>query len=112
MLSPSLLSSLNLPSASLLALSLLCAIVLTPLRSYAIVSEIGSSQLRAKTVVLARTTYNLTGLVTNTLTPRMINGDAWNWGAKTGLFYTGLCVLCGIVSLHHAESRFARVIGV
>ena len=60
---------------------------------YSIVSEIPSGRLRAKSIVLARLTYNLTGLVTNTLTPRMLSPDAWNWGAKGALLYLGTCAL-------------------
>lgn len=60
---------------------------------YSIVSEIPSGRLRAKTIVLARLSYNLTGLVTNTITPRMLTPDAWNWGARGALFYLGTCAL-------------------
>lgn len=63
---------------------------------YAIVAEISSSRLRAKTVSLARASYNLTGLITNTITPRMIDALQWNWGARAGLFYLGLNVLLAI----------------
>jgi MFS transporter, SP family, general alpha glucoside:H+ symporter len=63
---------------------------------YAIVSEIPSGRLRAKTIVLARLTYNLTGLVTNTITPKMLNPDAWNWGAKGAFLYLGTCFLLSV----------------
>ncbi len=56
-------------------------------------SEIPSGRLRAKSIVLARLAYNLTGLVTNTITPRALNADAWNWGAKVGYLYLGICAL-------------------
>lgn len=61
---------------------------------YSIVSEISSTRLRAKSVVLARTFYNLVGLVNNIITPRMFNPSAWNWGTKSGFFWTGICALC------------------
>lgn len=61
---------------------------------YCIVAEIGSARLRPMTVVLARTTYNLTGLVTNTITPRMIQPSEWGWGARCGLFWFGTAGLC------------------
>ena len=60
---------------------------------YSIVAEIPSGRLRAKSIVLARLTYNLTGLVTNTITPRMLSTDAWNWGARGALLYLGTCFL-------------------
>jgi SP family general alpha glucoside:H+ symporter-like MFS transporter len=62
--------------------------------SYALVAELISSRLRTKTVVLARNLYNITGIVTNILTPRMLNPSAWDWGAKTGFFWAGSCFLC------------------
>jgi SP family general alpha glucoside:H+ symporter-like MFS transporter len=46
--------------------------------------------------VLSRLTYVLTGLLTNTLTPRMLSPDAWNWGAKGAFLYLGTFALCGI----------------
>ncbi|EED14705.1 sugar transporter, putative [Talaromyces stipitatus ATCC 10500] len=61
---------------------------------YSLVSELPSTRLRQKTVVLARNTYNIVGIVTNILTPRMLNPTAWNWRAKTGFFWAGSCLLC------------------
>jgi len=61
---------------------------------YSLVSELSSTRLRAKTVVLARNLYNIISLITNTLTPRMLNPTAWNWGAKAGFFWAGSCALC------------------
>ncbi|KAL1635259.1 hypothetical protein SLS58_010335 [Diplodia intermedia] len=63
---------------------------------YSLVSELSSNRLRAKTVVLARILYNVTGLVSNILTPRMLNPSAWNWGAKTGFFWAASCLLCAV----------------
>ncbi|KAK1926007.1 general substrate transporter [Papiliotrema laurentii] len=61
---------------------------------YPIVAESPSGRLRYKTITIGRFVYNLTGLVTNTLTPRMVNDTAWNWGAKTAWFYAGTNALC------------------
>lgn len=60
---------------------------------YTLVAELGSTRLRAKTVVLARLTYNLCGLVANTLQPRMIDEKEWDWGAKSGYFWLGGAML-------------------
>lgn len=60
---------------------------------YTLVAELGSTRLRAKTVVLARLTYNLSGLVCNTLQPRMIDTAEWGWGAKSGYFWLGTASL-------------------
>lgn len=61
---------------------------------YAIVGEISSTRLRQKTVVLARITYNVLGLVNNTLLPLQLNPGAWNWGAKSALFWAGITLVC------------------
>ena len=63
---------------------------------YSLVAEITSSRLRQKSVVLARNFYNITGIITNILTPRMLNPGSWNWGAKSAFFWAGLCFLCAI----------------
>ncbi|KIX98096.1 uncharacterized protein Z520_06176 [Fonsecaea multimorphosa CBS 102226] len=61
---------------------------------YSLVAEMPANRLRTKTVVLARNTYNLIGLVNNVIIPYMINPSAWNWRGKAGFFWGGLCFLC------------------
>jgi MFS transporter, SP family, general alpha glucoside:H+ symporter len=61
---------------------------------YAIVADISSTRLRQKTVVLARATYNLCSILNNSLLPLQLNSLAWNWGAKGGLFWAGITLLC------------------
>lgn len=56
-------------------------------------SEIPSSLLRSKSVVLARWTYAVTTIIAGVLTPYQLNPTAWNWGAKTGLFWAGGCLI-------------------
>jgi len=63
---------------------------------YCLVAEIGSTRLRAKTVVLARNLYNLGGVVVNVLNPQMLNPTAWNLGARSGYLWA-MCGLVGIV---------------
>ncbi|KAJ5962160.1 hypothetical protein N7501_007101 [Penicillium viridicatum] len=65
---------------------------------FSLVSEMPSSRLRTKTVVLARNTYNVLNLVTGIIIPYMLNVDAWNWRGKSGFFWGGLCVLCFVWS--------------
>ncbi|KAL6250941.1 hypothetical protein RBB50_001149 [Rhinocladiella similis] len=60
---------------------------------YALVADIPSTRLKIKTVVLARNLYNIGGIINNTLMPRMLLNTEWNWGAKTGFFWAGACVL-------------------
>ncbi|KAM5388014.1 hypothetical protein ACJA88_001274 [Fusarium oxysporum] len=62
--------------------------------TFCIVAEIPSTRLRAKTVVVARCLYNVSGLVCNILTPRMINPTAWGWGAKASCFWAGITLCC------------------
>lgn len=56
------------------------------------VAELPSGRLRSKTIVIARLAYNISGLIWNTLIPRMV--QSWGWGAKTGLFGAGTAFLC------------------
>lgn len=61
---------------------------------YSLVSEMPSTRLRVKTVVLARVTYNLCVVVANVLMPQMLNPLAWNWRGKTCFVWAGTCALC------------------
>ncbi|KAH8879039.1 putative MFS alpha-glucoside transporter [Thozetella sp. PMI_491] len=54
---------------------------------YTIVTEIPSNYLRTKSVVAARTAYNVLGMVNSQLVPHMVQKAAWNWGAKAGFFF-------------------------
>ncbi|GFZ50428.1 Alpha-glucosides permease MPH2 [Saitozyma sp. JCM 24511] len=61
---------------------------------YCLVAEISSTRLRAKTVVIARIVYNVFGIINGVIMPYFLNPTALNWGAKTGLFWAGMCSLC------------------
>ncbi len=63
---------------------------------YSLVAEIGSTRLRAKTVVLARNLYNIAGVIVSVLNPYMLNPTAWNWGPKSALLWFGTGLI-GIV---------------
>ena len=60
--------------------------------NYAIITEMSSVRLRAKTVALARMSYNLCGLIISIFWPYMINTTALNWGAKAAFFWCGTTV--------------------
>lgn len=75
---------------------------------YAIVGEMSSTRLRQKTVVLSRITYNVIGLVNNTLLPLQLNPGAWDWGAKTGLFWAGITLLCLVWCIFRLPEARAR----
>ncbi|KUL84152.1 hypothetical protein ZTR_07180 [Talaromyces verruculosus] len=61
---------------------------------YPIVAETPSGRLRYKTIAIGRFTYNVAGVIANSITPRMLSSTSWNWGAKAGLFYAGTNLLC------------------
>ncbi|KAI4600663.1 hypothetical protein KJ359_012824 [Pestalotiopsis sp. 9143b] len=61
---------------------------------YALVPEMPASRLRTRTVVLGRNLYNMINIVMNIIIPYMLNPGAWNWKAKSGFLYAGLCALC------------------
>jgi SP family general alpha glucoside:H+ symporter-like MFS transporter len=61
---------------------------------YSLVSELSSTRLRAKSIVLARNLYNVGGIVVNVLTNYQLTTTAWNWGAKAAFFWAGLCFCC------------------
>jgi SP family general alpha glucoside:H+ symporter-like MFS transporter len=63
--------------------------------TYVIVGEMASSRVRAQTIVLGRALYVCGQIAVQQLNPRMLNDDptAWNWGAKTGMFYFSFCLL-------------------
>ena len=66
--------------------------------TYVVVAETSSSRVRAQTIVLGRAVYVCCGIIAQQINPRMLNdsSDAWNWGAKTGMFYFGLCFIWAV----------------
>lgn len=60
---------------------------------YSLAAEIPSSRLRVKTVALSRASYNSIVFVTNTIMPKMISKNDWNWGAKGGFFWAGISAI-------------------
>lgn len=61
---------------------------------FVIIAEIPSTQLRVKTAVLARSAYNLAGILINWMTPKMLSPTDWNWKGKSGFFFAGTTFLC------------------
>lgn len=78
---------------------------------YSLVAELSSTRLRAKSIVLARNLYNVVGIVTNVITPRMLNPSAWDWGAKAGFFWAGTCLLCFVWSYFRLPEPKGRTYG-
>lgn len=78
---------------------------------YSLVAELSSTRLRTKSVVVARSVYNIGSIITNILTPRMLNPSAWNWGAKSGFFFAGTCALCVIWTYFRLPEPKGRTYG-
>lgn len=56
---------------------------------YTLIAEISSTRLRQKSIVLSRIAYQIMNIVCGIIVPRMLSPLAWNWGAKSGLFWAG-----------------------
>lgn len=78
---------------------------------YSLVAELTSTRLRTKSVVLARNMYNIVGIATNIITPRMLNPTAWNWGAKSGFFWAGTCFVCAVWTFFRLPEPKGRTYG-
>jgi SP family general alpha glucoside:H+ symporter-like MFS transporter len=61
---------------------------------YSLVAELSTRRLQIKTVVLGRNLYNIVAIITNVVTPYMLNPEYWNWQNFTGFFWAGLCFFC------------------
>lgn len=61
--------------------------------AYAIVGEMSSTRMRAKSVGLARNLYNVCGIGAGFLNTYSINATAWNWKGKAAFLWCGTCVL-------------------
>ncbi|CAH0047385.1 unnamed protein product [Clonostachys solani] len=66
--------------------------------TYVIVGETSSNRVRAQTIVIGRAMYVVGQIVVQQLNPRMLgsSSDAWNWGAKAGWFWFGLCCIWAV----------------
>ncbi|KAI1421726.1 general alpha-glucoside permease [Xylaria sp. FL1777] len=61
---------------------------------YTIVSEIPSTRLRAKSIILARNAYNAINIAfVNIISYRQLSPDEWNWGLKSGFFWAGINII-------------------
>ena len=61
--------------------------------TYSLISELSSTRLKAKTIVLARAAYNASNIFVNVMTNYQLSSTAWNWGARTAFFWAGTCLL-------------------
>ncbi|KIX01876.1 uncharacterized protein Z518_09603 [Rhinocladiella mackenziei CBS 650.93] len=86
-------SALSWSIGALLLVSVFVADVTVAPVSFTLVSEIPSSLLRSKSVVIARFSYAALNIVANVITPYQLNPSAWGWGAISGFFWAGSCFL-------------------
>nr|GAT58238.1 maltose permease [Mycena chlorophos] len=63
---------------------------------YVVIAEVGSTRLRAKTIVLSRCAYQVMNIICGIIVPRMLSPTAWNWGPKSGVFWTVFATLSGV----------------
>ncbi len=66
-------SSSRMAIGILLVISTLCNMITVGPACYPIVAETPSGRLRYKTIVIGRFVYNLTGIFSNSVTPRMLS---------------------------------------
>lgn len=62
--------------------------------TYTLVAELPSTRLRVNTVVIARVCYNLSTILTNTLTSYALNTMAWKLSGRTNWIWVGTCSVC------------------
>jgi len=90
---PKATSNLSWAIASLLVVSAFVSYLCSVPVIFALVAEIPSSLLRSKSVAIARFSYTVLNIAANVLTPYQLNPSAWGWGAKSGFFWGGSCIL-------------------
>jgi SP family general alpha glucoside:H+ symporter-like MFS transporter len=78
---------------------------------YSLVSELSSTRLRTKTVVLARNSYNMLSIVNNVIIPYMLNPQAWNWAGKAGFFWGCICLTVVVWSFFRLPEPKGRTYG-
>ncbi|KAK4554274.1 hypothetical protein LTR86_008482 [Recurvomyces mirabilis] len=60
---------------------------------YAVVGEMPSTRLRQKSIVIAASAWSVMGIINSSLTPYMLNPDAWDWRGKAGFFWGCFSIL-------------------
>jgi SP family general alpha glucoside:H+ symporter-like MFS transporter len=78
---------------------------------YALVAEISSTRLRAKTIVLARAAYCIAAIINSTIVPLMLATGSWNWGGKTGFFWCGTCLIAATYCFFRLPDPTGRTYG-
>ncbi|KAM0433624.1 hypothetical protein ACHAQK_009242 [Fusarium lateritium] len=64
--------------------------------TYSLISELSSTRLKAKAIVMARAAYNASNIFVNVMTNYQLSSTAWNWGARTAYFWAGTCLFSAV----------------
>ena len=78
---------------------------------YSLVSEIPSTRLRAKTIVIARISTSVGSIVVNILTNYQLTTTAWDWGPYSAFFWAGTNFLCLIWMIFRLPEPKGRTYG-
>lgn len=78
---------------------------------YSLVSEIPSTRLKAKTIVIARICTNMGSIVVNVLTNYQLTTTAWDWGPFTAFFWAGTNFICLIWMIFRLPEPKGRTYG-
>ena len=73
--------------------------------TYSLISELSSTRLKAKTIVLARAAYNTSNIFVNVMTNYQLSDTAWDLGAKASFFWAGSCLISAIGYSSAYQSR-------
>lgn len=77
---------------------------------YTIVSEIPSTRLRAKSIILARNAYNAINIAfVNVISYRQLNPNGWNWGPKAAFFWAGTNAIFTIYIHFRLRKYFSHI---
>ena len=79
--------------------------------TYSLVTELSSTRLKAKTVVLSRSLYNISNIVVNVLTNYQLGTASWNWGARSAYFWAGTCLVVCVWSYFRLPEPKGRTYG-
>lgn len=61
---------------------------------YSLVSEMSSTRLKAKTIVVARICFQIASIIVNIIASYQFTDTAWNWGPYAGFFWAGTNTAC------------------
>lgn len=64
--------------------------------TYSLISELSSTRLKAKSIVLARAAYNASNIFVNVMTNYQLSETAWDWGARAAFFWAGTCAVSAV----------------